>query len=126
VGDRLRYAIDAELCIVELLGPDGPSPKEVEQVLKAVVADSAFRPGCGFLRDRRGFQMQPVGLVHGLSRVIRELPEIQESRWAVVVSDQGNYGMTRMLQILADLTELRIFEDPDLAKRWLASPRVQS
>ncbi|MGE0552238.1 MAG: hypothetical protein AB7R55_02285 [Gemmatimonadales bacterium] len=28
--------------------------------------------------------------------------------------------MSRMVQILADPAELRIFEDPDLAGRWLA------
>ena len=118
--DQLSYRIDAAAGIVVIAGPDGASPVAFQQTLRTILDDPDYKPGYGFLRDRRGFRLPPTGLVHGVASFIRESEALAGSRWAIVVSDPANYGMMRMLSILSEVAEMEIFEDPATATSWLA------
>jgi hypothetical protein len=121
-GAALTYRIDPEAGIIDLVGPDGLNPDAFVRTLDEVLQDDDYRPDFAFFRDRRGFSMPPTGLVRGVATFIKERQNLRGSRWAVVVSDPGNYGMMRMLEMLGDMTELRIFPDPDAARSWLVDP----
>ena len=44
------------------------------------------------------------------------------SRWAIVVSHDVDFGLSRMFEVFADKisTDIRVFRDIDEAKQWLA------
>jgi hypothetical protein len=119
IPSRMSYRIDESAGIVELHGPDGLRPEEVEAALRQVLEDPRYHPALGFLRDRRGFRMPPTGFVRGLAWTIRHTAGLIGSRFAFVVSDPGNYGMVRMLSMMSDVADIRAFTDPAEAREWL-------
>jgi CheY-like chemotaxis protein len=95
--------------------------------MRAIFADPAYRPGFGFLIDRRAAVPPESDDVRRMVGFIgRHRPQISGSRWAFVTSGPADYGMARMVQALASdhPTTLLIFETPAAALAWLLAVQV--
>jgi hypothetical protein len=91
--------------------------------LKETVEHPDYHPGMKSLNDLREFV--PVSDSSNVRRMAEYLlanaAEREGLRAAIVVSRTVDYGMTRMLQAMADTPSfsLAVFYDIDEAKRWL-------
>jgi hypothetical protein len=125
---KLTYAIDADAGIVRLDYRDSPDWPEMHQVLEAVLADPAHRPGMGILADRSAVVTpQTVGYIRQLTLFVRKhQPEFGNARWALVVRDAASHGMGRLAQVFGDdipTMELELFTDAAEALEWLRRGR---
>ena len=120
----LTYRIDPSTRTVYFEGPAPTDPVDFQDALRAALADPAFRPGFGFLRDRRGHAIPSVEIVRAGAKAIAATPGMPTSKWAIVVDPGADYGMMRMLQLSTDGTwvEVALFHEPEEAKRWLGEP----
>jgi hypothetical protein len=121
----LSYRIDSNTGIVEILGQPLPSPQEVKALAAAVAADAAYRPGFGFLRDRRGMEPFPIDAVPRTADLLTALPVTRGSRLAFVTgAAPASYGTMRMLQELiaarGAAVTVGVFAEEVAARRWLA------
>ena len=118
----LSYRIDRVDGFVELLGTQGAHPAAFRHLFEAIFADPDYHRGFGFYRDRRGVEPMTIETLRANMADLAAMPGLTASRWAFVVTDPTNYGMTRMAAILGDGSslELAIFESPEPAKAWLA------
>jgi hypothetical protein len=104
---------------------DEISIDEILASLEQTANHPDYRPGMKSLNDLREFVPQSTG--NDVRRVADYLLEHATDREgleaAVVVSRAVDYGMTRMLQALADSPSFRIsvFYDLDEAKEWLGA-----
>ena len=123
-----HYRIDAREGIVEISGPEAESPEEFEALVRAIVADPAFRSGFGFLRNRRDLPPPQTTRVRRGADYLRHLPALARSRWAFVVADPASYGMIRMGATLAETGGIdgRAFSDEAEARRWLTEGWMSS
>ena len=118
------YHIDRKLGLVTFSGDRTATMPEFQRLLSAVLADPDFRPKLGFLRDRRGLEPLPRGVLRGAVEHLGGFPELAGCRWAVVVSDRAQAGSFHMVggPGTAPFT-LQTFDDIDAAKLWLAAGR---
>ena len=118
----VTYRIDAGERLVYLTMAGDCSYGEWEAAMLAVLADPSYRPGFGFLVDRRA---APAPTTDYIRRVITfnkmHRGELGGGRRAVVVGSTADYGMGRMAGILSgdSPTPIRAFTDMDEALRWL-------
>lgn len=120
----INYEIDAEARIVRLSYIGDTTPEEYEAAMRAIFRATSYRPGFGFLSDRRDIEPPTAAYV---TRTIdfdqAHQGELSGARWATVVSSTVNYGLGRMAQNLAESRELavvpRIFTDLRAAEAWL-------
>jgi len=97
---------------------------EWEEALTAMIESRACEPWRAFLVDRRNTAPPTTDFVHRMADAFgRYSSQIGSARVAIVVSNDVNYGMARMTQMLAEaqtptitIRAFRKFED---AERWL-------
>jgi hypothetical protein len=82
-----------------------------------------YRPGMKSLNDMREYvpRSDSINVKRVAEYLLSHIEDRQGLEAAVVVSRAVDYGMTRMLQALADTPAMRIavFYDLDEAKQWL-------
>ena len=100
--------------------------EEWERAMLAALADPSYRPGFGFLIDRRA---APSPTSDFIRRVVSfnkvHQGELGGGRRAVVVGSTADYGMGRMAEILSESSSspINVFTDIDEAQRWLRAAR---
>lgn len=120
--DAITYSVDSENGLAHVVYGPAFSFEAWEQAMRAIFAEPSYRPGFGFLIDRRGSEPpEPDDVRRMVGFIGRHRSEIAGSRWAFVTSGPADYGMARMVQALASdhPTTLRIFEAPAAALAWL-------
>lgn len=115
----LPYRIDTKAGIVEISGAESDSVLDFSETIDAVLADPAYRHEFGFLRDRRGHEAPSTRFIQSAMALLKRKKAVAGTRWAVVVSDQVNYGMIRMASMLADGVDVAVFNELTQAQRWL-------
>jgi hypothetical protein len=122
----VSYEVDAPRRIVKMRYEHEADLAELVAALSAIFSHPGYQPGFGFLFDRRAVPASSSGYIRAaLSWVQLHKEKVTGCRWAVVVADLANYGMSRMGQTLGeDLpVEFEVFRDMDEATRWLLSDR---
>jgi hypothetical protein len=120
----INYSIDSEARIVRLTHVGSSAIEEYEATLTAIFRSPLYRPGFGFLVDRRGFEAPPSSFVQQLvSFLQRNRGSVAGARWAVVASTPAGYGMARVGQMLAEAAEhvviVDAFRSVAEAEAWL-------
>lgn len=127
----INYAIDAEARIVRLSYVGETTPEEFAATMSAIFRSTPYRPGFGFLSDRRD---APAATTEYIQRNVAFAEAHQEelagARWATVVSSTVNYGLSRMAQNLLEgkgrPPALMVFTDIGEAERWLRETAPKS
>ena len=122
----LRYRILARLGLVELSGARAPDLSDVLEVFDAVLADSAFRTGCGFLYDRRQLGSIAPDFIRSMVNQLGRRERLAGCRLALVVDEAEQAHMFHLTTVLGgEPLMLRTFQDPDEARLWLAMRSTQ-
>jgi hypothetical protein len=121
------YSIDADARLVRLNYVGEVGIDEFRTTMTAIFRASSYRPGFGFLSDRRDAPASTTEYLHGtVAFAAAHQKELAGSRWATVVSIPVNYGLSRMAQNLLEGQErypmLRVFTDISQAEAWLREP----
>jgi hypothetical protein len=116
----MRYRIDPEAGIVQILGET--QPDELAVVLQAMGRDPAYRPTFGFLRDRRGMKRVSTKELLRAAAVIAQFPQLAGSRWAYIATDDADVDFILEAAEIARTQglEFAIFPDPATARDWLS------
>ena len=98
---------------------------EWEAALTEMIEAGACEPWRAFLVDRRDCAPPTTDFVRRMADAFgRNAPRIGSARVAIVVSNDVNFGMARMTQMLAEaqtpFITIRAFRKLDDAERWLA------
>jgi hypothetical protein len=101
---------------------DQPAFREWAEAMDRILSTPTFEEGFDFLLDRSA--VSEAASAAYANAVVRYLkthePQLRRSRWAVVVQNDLNFGMTRMLHGLAGLIETAaVFRDRQAAEEWL-------
>lgn len=120
----INYAIDAEARLVRLDYVGATTADEFAATLTAIFRSTSYRPGFGFLSDRRNVEPPTKAYIeHALSFMEAHREQVAGGRWAVVVSTPASYGMGRMGQNIAEgrrsPTPVQVFRGIDEAEAWL-------
>ncbi len=125
----LSYSIDVTTEVVTFHYVSDPPFSEWASTMDAVLRDSAFRHGYGFLLDRS--QITTAAETEYIRRIVEYVRahehQLSSSRVAVLVQGVAPYGMARMAQILLDQTKSdpQVFSSRDEALEWLSSGRTR-
>jgi hypothetical protein len=124
----LSYDIDVAARLVVLTCGNTTLDRWRETML-AIFADSRYQPDFAKLFDCRTATLAPAtedvrGVVDFISS---HTAMLGRSRWAVVVERSAGYGMARMAEALAHISnvELRAYQTPGEALTWLSSALEQ-
>lgn len=123
--ESIRYTVDAEAGIVRLVIGPSLTLDAWAEALRASCAAPGYRPGFGFLVDRRAAPPPTVDALRGMIAFIgSNRAQFSGSRWAIVTSGPADYGMARMAQVLAEdhPTTIQAFEKVEEAEAWLRRP----
>jgi hypothetical protein len=99
------------------------SNTELLQHQHAVQSDPAFNPTLDHVIDMRNARMEAITAitVNDLAHATRFS---KDSRRAMLISSDEQYGLSRMFQMLLDPPQdVRIFTDLESALTWLKTPR---
>lgn len=120
----LAFWIDAPAKIVRLEYRGQVEVDDFTAALEAVFRDPAYRPGFGFLVDRRAANPPTVDYTERvLAFALLHERELRGARWALVVAsaaavDMGHFG--EKLAASAALPQAaQVFRDPESAEAWL-------
>jgi hypothetical protein len=119
----LDYGIDVPAKIVRLVFSGSVSHEDWLGTLETIFASPGYRPGFDFLVDRRNAEAPTADEARRMVAFIyRNRAACIDSRWAIVVTSDADFGMVRMTQALAadHPTEIEVFRDMDRAISWLA------
>ena len=118
----VTYHLDQRERLVYLTVAGDASYNEWEASMLAILADPSYRPGFGFLIDRRDATAPASDYIRRVIAFNRaHRGELSRGRRAVVVGSVADFGMGRMAEILGeDLPfPMRVFTNFDEALRWL-------
>ncbi len=123
MASPLSYEIDESRQEVRVTYLKQPSFEEWAATMEAILADSRYRAGFGFLMDRRSIA-KPASTTY-MRRLVQFVsshrPQSGAARWALVVSDVASFGMARMAEGLDEFETIRAFREIESARSWLAS-----
>ncbi len=121
----ITYEFDSGRGLVVITAQGKVAPREALETFDRVIANPGFRTGMHVLSDHRGLEtVLDAGFVgEFVGRIARNAKLLKGSRCAFVESGGARYGMARMASILSEPTpiDLRVFRDPDEARRWIES-----
>ena len=123
---NLNCRIDADAKIVHLIFDAKVLYEEWVATMLEIFAQPDYRPGFGFLIDRRHSIPPSTEDVHRMANFIdKHREQCNRGRFAFLTANIADYGMVRMAQGLSSdhPTELKIFQDIDLALGWLKESR---
>lgn len=118
----LAYRIDHDDHLVHVTITGSAYFYEWEETMLKALADPSYRPGYGFLIDRRG---APAPGPDFIKRVVAfndaHRGELGGGRRAVVVGGKSDFEMGRMAEAFSEgsPSPIRVFDDYDEARRWL-------
>lgn len=120
----LAFWIDVPARIVRLEYRGHVEVDDFTVTLESVFRDPRYRPGFGFLVDRRGADPPTVEYTERvLAFALLHDRELKGARWALVVSDplaveMGHFG-ERLAASAALPQAAQVFGDPESAEAWL-------
>jgi hypothetical protein len=120
----ISYRIDPAVDLVHVRVAGHLTPADHQAYLSALLADPAFRPGMHRLFDCRDADdsnsSDEVRLI--ADRVRAEAAHFGDSRCAILVRSDVQYGMARVFEaFLGDVPgDFRSFRDPAEASAWLS------
>ncbi len=119
----ITYRIDKQAGIVFAMVEGRITLEEMVQTISRVANDPDFHTGFGVLSDHRTIEIpattqQVSGFIQHAKRLSSTLGG---TRWAIVVSSDGSFGMMRMLSAFAESVPLHVevFRDYEKALGWL-------
>jgi hypothetical protein len=118
----VTYRIDPEERLVHLTMAGASSFDEWEAAMLAALADPSYRPGFGFLIDRRGADITTPDFVRRVVAFnLEHRVELGGGRRAVVVGSVSDFGMGRMYATLSEMggVTAATFLSHEQARRWL-------
>jgi hypothetical protein len=120
----INYSIDAEGRIVRLSYVGEATLEEFQATMIAIFRSTLYRPGFGFLSDRRDSPPATTAYLEGgVAFIELHQEKLIGARWATVVSSPVNFGLSRMAQNLLEAKErfptLEVFTDIHQAELWL-------
>jgi hypothetical protein len=120
----INYSIDAEARIVRLTYVREPTVGELTATMRAIFRSLDYRPGFGFLVDRRSVNAPTQAFVEGvLAFMTLQREALAGARWAVVVSETESYGMGRIGELMNESRHgpvpVRPFLEIAEAEAWL-------
>lgn len=116
------HRIDAAARIVWLEYQGAVTPDLLDQVLRRVFADPAYRPGFGIALDRRQAPLPPATLSQYAATAAQQFAEqLSGARLALIVADTAGYGTARRTQTYLSNFPIpvEIFCHPAEAEEWL-------
>jgi hypothetical protein len=89
--------------------------------MDSIIGDERFRPGFGFLIDRRSVPAPTAAFAESVANYLQQRgPELGDGlRSATVVADVASYGMAQIIQGMSPSTEIRLFTTLEEAEQWL-------
>jgi hypothetical protein len=119
------FTIDLPRRLVYVGYHDQPAFQEWAETMDNILHTPGFEDGFDFLLDRSA--VTEAASPQYAEAVVRYLqthqPLLARSRWAVVVQNDLNFGMTRMLHGLAGFIDTAaVFRDRQAAEEWLYRP----
>lgn len=124
----INYSIDAEMGIVRLTHVGESPVEEYKATLTAIFRSPLYKPGFGFLVDRRTFDNPPESFVQGFVAFLNHnRTMLAGARWAVVALTPAGHDMARVGQTLAkvadDVVIVKAFSEIPEAEAWLRTGR---
>ena len=125
----VKHHIDLEASLGTLVVEGELVFEEIRSIVEGLYEDDLFLAGSLF--DMRTVTASDVST----SQIRSMVPLIEQrrrhpgpSRWAIVVSHDIDFGLSRMFEVFADKipTDIRVFRDIDAAKQWLAKGPADS
>jgi hypothetical protein len=124
----VHFTIDRAVRLVAYVVDGTATEDEAREFLDSVLAHPDFETGFNFLGDRRGVTAVPdATYIYAVAvEVNRHHADLAPCQWAVIVSSDVAYGMTRMWGLLTADSGVKIipFRTAEVATAWLGlSPR---
>ena len=123
----LSYDIDGTSRVV-LITCGNTTLERWRELMLRIFTDPRYQPGFSVLVDCRTATLTPsTEEVRGVvSFISSHRTMLGQARWAVVVENPSGYGMARMAEAIALISDvnLRAFHTPDEALAWFASMSV--
>lgn len=122
---RNSYRIDADDRIVYVTWATANNYRDWTKGIKVAFADPAFETGFNVLSDRRAEAASATPSTEDIKEFARFIIDHKDRfgscKIATVVSNTSNYGMARMLSLLAEKTNIQweVFTDYEEALDWL-------
>ena len=121
-----NYIIEPTRSLVRVVMLDSNTPAEIVDLCERILRDPAYRPGFGFLVDRRGLAKPPrADTIRALAAFAREYaPQLGPCRMAIVTTSATaqwwpwRTGAT-LLAHYARIT-LELFDEYQAAEDWVA------
>ena len=120
----INYSIDAQARVVGLTYVSEPTIEELTATLRAIFRSTDYRPGFGFLVDRRTIAPPTRAFVEELLAFMTlQRAALAGGRWALVFSDAAGYDMGRIQQEVVEGRSgpvlVRPFRHVQQAEAWL-------
>lgn len=119
---------DRDLATLTVKG--SPSFAEWRSAVTELLDDPDFRPGMAILSDRREMAEAPdrAFVERMVDFLEQSAPRLEGSSWALVAASPADFGMLRMLAIIAERTRVpvRAFRDYEAAVAWLEAQQAQA
>ncbi len=119
----ITYSIDESEGIVRVVHHAEQEFREWAAVMDAILVDPRYRPGMGFLVDRRAVGPLETPQLHRIVSFMGSRLDdgFADTSWAIVVGGTADFGMARMSQALAadHPTVIEVFHDEEAALAWL-------
>src|SRR5689334_6687908 len=97
ITNTQTYKIDADRGLVLVTYHRPPTIEGGQQFLAQILVDPGYRPGFGFLLDRRQVRAGTTHYVQSMVRLVdQHRKRMGSPYWAILVSDSESFGMGRM------------------------------
>jgi len=119
----MDYRIDLNAGVVELFVPQAGSLEEIGKLFRRVFQDPGYHTPFGFLWNRIGLEAPSPRVVRDLVAELGNIIGLAGTKWAIVVDDAVNFGMMRMVEVLAEAHDIQVgvFTDEMEARVWLGA-----
>ena len=125
----IEFRYDREKEILHLVMESPLTLEEVRAAMKDVTSSDEFSPDVGTMWDLRALDFSHVdrAFEESVIEIRKRFPERGGARIALIVADELGFGMTRMYQILSELSgelpqETKVFRNYAAGEDWLLGP----
>ena len=118
----INYSIDTGARIVRLEYVRDTTVDELMATMRAIFRSPDYRPGFGFLADRRNADAPAVDdAEHVLAFMVLHRDRVAGGRWALVTGGPATHGLGRLGRTISDSGPMRVhvFQHIEDAERWL-------
>lgn len=118
----IDYSIDAEARIVRLDYVGETKIEDLTATLRAIFRNPDYRPGFGFLADRRNADAPTSDdAQHVIAFMVLNRDRVVGGRWALVIGSPASHGTGRMGRTISEGGPMRVqvFQHIEDAERWL-------